>query len=67
MLFVQVGENYILRKDNMVVSTDIIHGKLSDLYDSLSNVEVATVYTDQHTRTFEIKIGEIVSMPREKM
>lgn len=41
-------------------------GNLSELYLNLSDVEVSTVYTDQHTRTFEIKIGEIVSMPRNK-
>lgn len=41
-------------------------GNLSELYLNLSDVEVSTVYTDQHTRTFEIKIGEIVSMPRNE-
>lgn len=25
-----------------------------------------TIYTDQHTRTFKIKIGEVVTMPREQ-
>ena len=38
---------------------------LADLYQQLSDIEISTVYTDQHSRTFEIKIGEIVSMPRE--
>lgn len=41
-------------------------GNLSDMYKQLSNVEVSTVYTDGYTGRFEIKLGEIVSMPREK-
>lgn len=41
-------------------------GNLQELYKELSNVEVAPVYTDHYTRKFEIKLGEIVSMPRNK-
>lgn len=41
-------------------------GNLSEMYLQLSDVEVSTIYTDQHTRTFEIKLGEVVSMPRNK-
>lgn len=47
-------------------SCDNTIGNLSDLYKQLSDVEVSTVYTDGYTGKFEIKLGEIVSMPREK-
>lgn len=40
-------------------------GNLSELYSQLSNIDVSTIYTDQHTHRFEIKLGEIVSMPRK--
>ena len=36
------------------------------MYKQLSDVEISTVYTDGYTGKFEIKLGEIVSMPREK-
>ena len=43
-------------------------GNLDELYDQLSGQDFSsseTVFTDAHTGTFRIKIGEEVSMPRE--
>ena len=63
-------ENGELCLKKSVINDDLgrlsVVGNLSELYLNLSDVEVSTIYTDQHTRTFEIKIGEIVSMPRNK-
>lgn len=47
-----------------------LQGNLDELYDSLSgrsfgNFGGETIYTDAHTGTFDIKLGEEVSMPRE--
>lgn len=41
-------------------------GNLLELYESLSDDPVAPIYTDGWTKTFNIKIGEVVSMPREE-
>lgn len=41
-------------------------GNLQELYDSLSDENKSTTYTDGYTGKFTIKIGEPVSMPREK-
>ena len=48
------------------ITTDLftkIVGNLEDLYNNLS--DTGTVYTDAHTGTFNIKIGEMVTMPKE--
>ena len=50
---------------NHQIDGDVI-GNLDELYKELSNVEVSTIYTDGYTKTFNIKLGEIVSIPREK-
>lgn len=42
-----------------------VEGTLDNLYKELSNEKSSPVYTDAHSRTFTIKIGEVVSMPRE--
>ena len=60
------GTEFVAKKATSIKDEDNVVGPLDKLYISLSNVEIATVYTDAHSRTFEIKIGEIVSMPREK-
>ena len=65
MLCKEDGE-FVTKKATSIKDEDNVVGPLDKLYTSLSNVEVTTVYTDAHTRTFEIKIGQIVSMPREK-
>lgn len=41
-------------------------GNLFEEYNKLSNEDIAPVYTDSHSGTFTIKIGEVVSMPREE-
>ena len=41
-------------------------GNLAELYDKLSESPEAPIYTDAHTRSFTIKIGEVVSMDRKK-
>lgn len=41
-------------------------GNLEEMYDKLSDDPVAPIYTDGYTQTFNIKIGEVVSMPREQ-
>lgn len=52
---------------------DGVIGTLSDVYDSIINGGVdasdpcaTPTYTDHYSHKFEIKLGEIVSMPREK-
>lgn len=40
-------------------------GNLEDLYLDLPNMQKEQ-YTDAHTRSFDYKVGEIVSMPRDK-
>ena len=61
-LVLKTVDGYVLTK----TSCNNTIGNLSDLYKQLSDVEVSTVYTDGYTGKFEIKLGEIVSMPREK-
>lgn len=61
----------LIEEDNLIVTKDKnkckkILGKLDELYLKLSDENVAPVYTDAHTGKFTIKIGEVVSMPREK-
>ena len=63
---------YVGKKDgDYIVSTDTAKldtqlGVLSDMYEKLSKSDEATVYTDKHSGKFTIKIGEVVSMPREE-
>ena len=61
-LVLKTVDGYVLTK----TSCNNTIGNLSDLYKQLSDVEISTVYTDGYTGKFEIKLGEIVSMPREK-
>ena len=44
----------------------ILLGALKDIYSSLADMgEKTTIYTDQHSHTFRIKIGELVRMERK--
>lgn len=66
-----IGYQVDLTEDNLIVHTDKakfkqILGKLDELYANLSDEQVAPVYTDAHTRTFTIKIGEPVTIDRSK-
>lgn len=64
-------DSYILfdtdSQDELIHKDYIIIGNVKTLYDNIisCNSEAGTVYTDNHTRTFEIRLGHIVSMPRE--
>mgnify|MGYP000586754572 CR=1 FL=1 len=42
-----------------------VKGNLAELYNSLSDEKTAPVYTDGYTKTFTIRIGEAITMPRE--
>jgi hypothetical protein len=46
---------------------DTIIGNLNELYNAIiyCNSDAGTVYTDDHTKTFKIRLGHIVSMPRK--
>lgn len=66
-------KNYIVvKKDLFYYETLLEHqagnleviGNLDDLYSNPIGEE--TIYTDHHTGTFNIKIGELVSMPKEE-
>tara|TARA_R110002126_G_scaffold2827_1_gene15614 strand:- start:40719 stop:41903 length:1185 start_codon:yes stop_codon:yes gene_type:complete len=50
------------------VAADMVNvaGNLDELYNSLTQEETGPVYTDGYTQTFNIRIGEPVTMPREK-
>lgn len=58
------GNEFLASSPNESVLTNV-QGKLSNLYFKLSDEEVAPIYTDSHSGTFTIKIGEPVTMPRE--
>ena len=58
--------SFVTKKNNSDDDVDGYFGNLAELYTALSDADVATTYTDHHSRTFEIKIGEVVSMPREE-
>lgn len=69
-------KNYIVLTNNgdleisleTQVSTDLFNqviGNLQELYENNNTVD-ETVYTDHHSGTFNIRIGEMVSMPKEE-
>lgn len=58
-----VEGNYEVLLDHQVGSLQVI-GNVDELYNSPIGEE--TIYTDNHTGTFRIKIGEIVSMPKSE-
>jgi len=57
--------NYKLVKTDCDITGEKIIGNLQDMYDNLSSLS-ETVYTDVHSGTTRIKIGEVVSIPKEK-
>lgn len=65
-LFKKEDDSFVTYKLDSSSVEGTLLGVLSDLYTELANVEVSTIYTDCHTRTFNIKLGEIVSMPRNQ-
>lgn len=60
--FFVTGEEYELEED------DVYIGELVDLYTMLTSdaSDKTTVYTDHHSHKFQIRLGHVVSMPREK-
>ena len=54
-------------QDELIHKDYIIIGNVKTLYDNIisCNSEAGTVYTDNYTQTFEIRLGHIVSMPRK--
>lgn len=61
------GEYMCVYKDE-ANQDDLVLGKLSDLYHTICEDEndLTATYTDHHSHTFRIKLGHVVSMPREK-
>lgn len=57
---------FIVKKRTSVKDDDDVKGNLHELYTQLGVEEVATVYTDHHSKTFNIRLGEVVSMPRSQ-
>lgn len=65
---------FVARVHNNFTTLDVIDdniptvGKLSDLYNKIvnNNGKSTTVYTDHHSHTFDIKLGQMVTMPREE-
>ena len=45
---------------------ETLEGDLEYLYKELSREKDKTTFTDSYTRTFTIKLGQVVKMPREK-
>lgn len=62
----EVDMVYYCHKNTVNVKDKEFIGNLEDLYKQLGTDDVAPTYTDGYTGTFNIKIGEVVSMPREK-
>lgn len=58
------GSYFIDKIEIERLNLDMSKGNLADLYSDLDTQEDITIYTDQHTHTMEIKLGEVVSMDR---
>jgi len=57
--------DYILEPVTTEVSKGTIVGNLTTLYLNLPNM-AENRYTDAHTRTFDIRVGQVVNMPPEE-
>lgn len=57
---------YVVKEDQESFGAEEI-GNLEELHQKIveSKEETATVFTDHHSHTFDIRIGQIVRMPRE--
>lgn len=58
-------EDYEYEKEEVLRYKDL-EGDLDYLYKELSREKDKTTFTDSYSRTFTIKLGQVVSMPREK-
>lgn len=74
MWVIQQGETFAVcvewYLDTVTQPEDVVvFGKLTELYNTLCNdsSDLTTVYTDHHSHSFEIRLGHVVSMPREKV
>lgn len=61
----KVGENLVLYSVNAINQPTNPLGNLQEMYNNLSELS-ETVYTDQYSGKFSIKLGEPVKMPREQ-
>lgn len=59
------SSHYIVSRDKADMNLFDHVGNLADLYSKISETS-GTSYTDQRTKTFDIKIGELVQMDRKK-
>lgn len=64
-------KNYTYSDEGKLIKIDSLDApddakSLKELYDEVTSSSDTPVYTDQYTHTFRIKIGEKVTMPREK-
>lgn len=59
------GKNIVKEIKSLPEDSRDIPMNLQEFYNSLSEEEEATVYTDGYTGEFDIRLGEVVSMPRE--
>ena len=68
ILVIKQDGEYICGYKDEANQDDLILGKLSDLYHTICEDEndLTATYTDHHSHTFRIKLGHVVSMPREK-
>lgn len=62
-----LGNYYVVKEDQESFGAEEI-GNLEELHQRIveSKEETATVFTDHHSHTFDIRIGQIVRMPREE-
>lgn len=58
-------DDYNYEEDEVLRYEDL-GGDLDYLYKELSREKDKTTFTDSYSRTFTIKLGQVVSMPREK-
>lgn len=65
---VSLVRNDVDNMQDQIDPEDVYLGELADLYNMLTSdsSDQTTVYTDHHSHTFRIRLGHIVSMPREK-
>lgn len=59
-------DNYYIYLEKDIAVDDIVIGNLAGLYENIvfASNDAGTVYTDNHTHKFTIRLGHIVSMPR---
>lgn len=67
LLLSDEGKYYSIHKDEEIPKDCVIIGNIDTLYNNIifCDTSAGTVYTDDRTHTFEIRLGHIVSMPRK--